>query len=514
MKKTYYGYIRVSTKKQGNGASLGEQQAAIEAFAERNGLAVVKWFCETTTAAKEGRQQFAEMLRELQRGKASGVIIHRIDRSARNLKDWARIGDLMDAGVEVHFAHEALDLATRGGRLSADIQAVVAADFIRSNREAVKLCMHGWVKKGHYPWPAPIGYLNQGKHRLKAIDPVRGPLVARAFALYANGEHSLETLGEELARTGLTTSKGRALSRSTLSTILRNPFYVGIIHLRKSGAHFPGKHSPLVSASVFERVQQMLGGRAFPREVQAEFRFRRLIKCAECPRTLTGERQKGQTYYRCHTSQCAGLCFNEEMIDQSQVIPALRQLHFDPEALVDLKSLVQARMELENDSEATRFAMADRDLAAIADRLQRLTDALLDGVIDNETYNERKGQLLQRRARLEEAKTKGANTHYWADVLSRFELGSTALNQYLCAEDAEKRSILNSLGSNFRADPNGVVFTMDFPFSEVMKWRGVLDSAPVRAHVRTPSQGKAKIERLIKSIDESQVPEVPDVPMS
>lgn len=74
------------------------------------------------------------MMQALKNGQAQGVIIHKIDRSARNLKDWAGLGELIDRGVQVHFAHEAIDLHSRGGRLLADIQAVVAADYIRNLR--------------------------------------------------------------------------------------------------------------------------------------------------------------------------------------------------------------------------------------------------------------------------------------------------------------------------------------------------------------------------------------------
>ena len=49
-----------------------------------------------------------------------GVIIHKIDRSAGNLRDRADLGELIDAGIEVHFANESPDLNSRGGRLSAD----------------------------------------------------------------------------------------------------------------------------------------------------------------------------------------------------------------------------------------------------------------------------------------------------------------------------------------------------------------------------------------------------------
>jgi hypothetical protein len=38
-------------------------------------------------------------------GAVRGVLIHKIDRSARNLKDWADLGELIDRGVEVRCLH-------------------------------------------------------------------------------------------------------------------------------------------------------------------------------------------------------------------------------------------------------------------------------------------------------------------------------------------------------------------------------------------------------------------------
>src|SRR5258708_38130601 len=158
--KEYYGYTRVSTARQGeHGVSLEHQREAIERYASKNSLQIAQWFEEQETAAKRGRPLFGQMLKLLRTGKASGVIIHKIDRSARNLKDWADLGELIDSGIEVHFANESLDLNSRGGRLSADIQAVVAADYIRNLREETKKGYYGRFKQGLYPRPAPIGYL-------------------------------------------------------------------------------------------------------------------------------------------------------------------------------------------------------------------------------------------------------------------------------------------------------------------------------------------------------------------
>src|SRR5690349_18200723 len=97
--KTVFAYTRVSTRKQGEkGVSLAEQRAAIERYADRTGLHITEWFEEQLTAAKKGRPLFSNILKRLRRGDADGLVIHKIDRSARNLRDWADLGDLIDKG--------------------------------------------------------------------------------------------------------------------------------------------------------------------------------------------------------------------------------------------------------------------------------------------------------------------------------------------------------------------------------------------------------------------------------
>ena len=155
----YIGYIRVSTVKQGEGVSLEVQKDAISRYAERNQFQIALWLEEMETAAKRGRPVFHQAMKPLRQGKHRGMILHKLDRGARNLKDWAEIGELSDQGVEVHFVNESLDLHSRGGRLSADIQAVVAADFIRNLREETRKGFYGRLKQGLYPL--------RGAHRIR-----------------------------------------------------------------------------------------------------------------------------------------------------------------------------------------------------------------------------------------------------------------------------------------------------------------------------------------------------------
>lgn len=482
--KAYFGYTRVSTTKQGRGYSLQEQKSAIEAHAAREGIVISAWFTEMETAARHGRREFARMLSELRRGRAAGVIMHKIDRGARNLRDWSMISDLADAGVDVQFAHERMDLKSRGGRLAADIQAVVAADYVRNLRDEIRKGFYGCLKRGLYPLPAPRGYVNQGKGRPKAVDPVQGPLVRQAFALYESGRYGLEGLSGEMHRRGLRTARGGKLSRSAIAGILHNPFYVGLIRIRTTSEVFKGCHSPLVSVRQFERVQKILSGRLFARPQRHEFMLRRMVRCRKCGRVLTGEWQKGRAYYRCHSEQCRGTSLSEENL-KGIVRRELACLSLDDGDVRDFRDIARLRLERERSNRDANLEAVKRDIAHVDERLVRLTDAVIDLTIDKETFNARKATLLTDRQRLVDVVEGRADALFWERVLEKFELGLTALHGFNSGSPDEKREIVSEVSSNFWAVGKDGLLELDFPYREVREWAGVQNCGPSRAEVRT-----------------------------
>src|SRR5258708_7495329 len=341
-------------------------------------MQIARSFEERETAAKLGRPIFSQMIRSLRHGEAQGVVIHKIDRGARNLKDWADLGELIDSGVEVHFANESLDLNTRGGRLSADIQAVVAADFIRNLREETRKGFYGRLKQGLYPLPAPLGYLDRGKGKIKDIDPFPAPIIKKAFELYASQQFSLHRLLAEVTRQGLRNRHGTPLSLNGLSTILNNPFYMGVLRVKKTGEFFVGGHQPLVSKFLFNRLQMILEGKTVDRVVRHDFTFRRLVRCMSCSRSLIGELQKGHVYYRCQTKQCPTKTVREELIDGA-VGRMMIMLTLNDEDLEYVRSWVEDARQHRDvllEEEAQRAKLR---LDAIRNRLARLTDAFIDG---------------------------------------------------------------------------------------------------------------------------------------
>jgi DNA invertase Pin-like site-specific DNA recombinase len=484
--KRLFGYIRVSTAKQGvQGVSLQEQRDAIATYAAKRGFEIVAWYEERQTAAKRGRPVFTAMMKSLRTGKAEGVVIHKIDRSARNLRDWADLGELIDAGIEVHFANEPLDLKSRGGRLSADILAVVAADFIRNNREETRKGFYGRLKQGIYPLNAPLGYLDQGGGKVKALDPERAPLVRYAFERYASGDVSLSMLLEELSQKGLRNKLGNRLSMTGLTTILRNPFYAGVIRLR-SRETFPGRHESLIRMTLFERVQDVLLGKK-PRRTQIhDYRYRRLFVCATCGRSLVGTRVKGRVYYRCQVRTCPTTCIREDALDDA-VCGALGVLALPAKALEDCASEIRAAFANHHELVAAEKVRLNGAIGAVAERLARLADALVDGRVEPALHDERRAALLTERLMLEERLSAAGRDFKVTEraILSCLQLARAPEKLYESANDAEKRSLLETVASNRTVSGKSVEIAIAEPFSFLPSAKETASCTPIGGETPT-----------------------------
>ncbi|RJX18456.1 MAG: recombinase family protein [Desulforudis sp.] len=507
-----YGYIRVSTIRQGTqGVSLQEQKAAIEQYARNNDLQIIEWFEERETAAKSGRPIFSRMMKNLHQKKASGVIIHKIDRSARNLKDWAALGELLDAGVDVRFAHDSMDLHARGGRLSADIQAVIAADYIRNLREETKKGFYGRLKQGIYPLPAPIGYLDQGAGKPKIPEPAKAFMVREIFRLYATGNYSLDQLVSYLECKGYKNNGSGKITRNGLATILHNPFYIGLIRIRRTGETFAGIHEPLISKKTFDTVQDILKGKRKMGPGRHDFLYRRMFICKTCNRSYIGEKQKGLSYYRCH--HCKGSCVREEVF-KDEVRWTLQPLQLFPEEIEQI-SLVVDSMKITRKSEAEKkkeeYLLLKEKTKS---RLDRLTDAYVDDTIEKDVYLERKESLLNESKKIDEEleAIDSIDDSLGKKITEQLELLKSLYLSYNMGSDDKKRDMVKKISSNCSVFGKNVELELKSPFKELSNYlvnsygspyrttNRSLEQLPDTQTIRKKKLNKREIRRVYKII--------------
>jgi len=496
--KPCFGYVRVSTAKQGEGVSLEAQKDAILEYARRRNLVISQWWEERETAAKQGRPVFNRMVEHLKRGEAKCLVIHKIDRSARNYHDWAIISDLADNGIEFHIATESFDFNTYGGRMAADFMAVVAANYVRNLKTEIRKGQLGQLKNGLLPWSAPVGYRNNGAAKVKTPDPAAAPLVRRAFELYGGGTHSIRTLTNEMRRLGLRSHTGRPLYKSNIETMLNNPFYCGIIRVRKTGETFKGAHEPLISAALFERVQDIKSGKKVKKFTRHNHLYRGLFRCQHCERSLIGELHKGRVYYRCQTAGCITRSLREDRVDEA-IIAILGQLSLSPDDLAAACTRLPELLKQEADGREIAAIEMQRD--QILARLDRLTDIMLDGHIDGNAFQAKKHALMSEQQRIAELLAEATlNTVSETRVRKFLELATNLAQLYDSATKPEKRRIVEWATLNRTASGKSVCFEPSNWLMGTKNMLATLSCADARDNSRTFGKD------LFSSLDELESP--------
>lgn len=304
-------YVRVSTDKQASrDLSLPAQLQACRAYAAEQQWSVEEVFVEEGVSGRStNRPALRQLLRRCRR-KHSGievVLVHKVDRLARNLTDHAMIRALLKKrGIRLVSVQEHFEDSI-SGQLVENIMAVLA-DFYSANlSEEVLKGMRQKARTGGWPHRPPRGYQTvtdvTGRREIQ-IDPVEGPLVLKLFELYASGQWSLRPLAVEMARRGLRTASGHQLASGHLRALLSNPFYQGRIVW--SDLDVAGQHPALISPTLFERVRLVLADRHRvrpQRRTMPGFPLRGFAQCGTCGGNMMAERHGRFGYYRCGRQQ-------------------------------------------------------------------------------------------------------------------------------------------------------------------------------------------------------------------
>lgn len=220
-----FAYARVSSKEQEReGYSIPVQLKRVHEYAERHGFAIVAEYVDVETAKEPGRREFSHMVEAARHDTTIGAIIcEKVDRLCRNLRDYLTIDEL--PAKTLFWQQDFPDNAA--GKLSFGMMVLLAKHYIDNLSDEVKKGMAEKVQEGGFPHQAPLGYRNvrEGDRQVIVPDPVKAPMVRRAYELYATRAYSLKTLRKKLRDEGLATTKhGKLISLSQLEWLLKNRF--------------------------------------------------------------------------------------------------------------------------------------------------------------------------------------------------------------------------------------------------------------------------------------------------
>jgi len=305
-------------------------------LAEREGLEIIEIRRESHSAKATGqRPVFNEIINDIRLGKFNGIMTWAADRLSRNAGDLGKLVDLMDEKLLV-------DIRTYGQRFSNSPNEKFLLMILGSqaklendNRSVnVRRGLRTRCEMGLRPGVAPTGYLNEKRIDRKCqvlIDPDRAHVIKKIFEKVANEHWSGRKVYHWLRfDLNFRTKSNHHLSLGNIYVMLQNHFYYGRFEYpEKSGMWYDGKHQPIITKELFDKVQEHLNRDQIVRSEIKEFAFTKLMTCGLCGSGISAEEKykkhkDGTTaryvYYGCSRARdknCkAGYMREEYLIDQ------------------------------------------------------------------------------------------------------------------------------------------------------------------------------------------------------
>jgi site-specific DNA recombinase len=479
-------YARVSSKEQEKeGFSIPAQLKLLKEYVAANGFAIAREYVDVETAKQTGRAAFGEMVAYLKAHPSVRVmLVEKTDRLYRNLKDWVTVDELE---VEIHFPKEGVVLS-RESRSSEKfmhgIKVLMAKNYIDNLSEEARKGMQEKAEQGIWPTKSPLGYRNvagpDGK-KVIATDPEVAPIVSKLFEWYATGQYSLKQAAQGARDAGFIYRRtGASVPISAVHTILRNRFYTG--QFEWNGKVIQGRHQPLVSVELWERVQGVLDGRNANKAKRGkhDFAFSGLIACAKCGCSVVGEIKKQRyVYYHCtgyadkcqgNPASCRRRYVREEALEE-KFTELLGRLRFEDEVLEWVRESLQASHadERREHEEAIRRLHAEHK--RLGDRINAMYLDKLDGRVDGTFFDKMSARWRedQNHCLREIARHESAEQSYMDEGVQILELARNAQKLFERQQPREKRRLLNFVLSNCTWENGEVVATFRQPFDLLAK---------------------------------------------
>jgi len=273
--------------------SIESQVKEMLALAEREKLQVVDIKREAHSSKEVGqREVFNQMLDEIREKKYNGILTWAPDRLSRNAGDLGSIVDLMDKKL-------ILEIRTYSQRFTENPNEKFLLMILGSQAKLendnkvvnVKRGLKARCEMGYRPSVALTGYLNEKDRDKKCqvrLDPKRASIIKQMFEKVGNQQWSGRKVFKWLKSMGFKTRNGKVLVLGNIYQLLRNTFYYGEFEYPVgSGNWYQGKHTPIITKELFDRVQTSISEHIIPKTESKEFTFTKLIKCGYCGSGIT-----------------------------------------------------------------------------------------------------------------------------------------------------------------------------------------------------------------------------------
>ncbi|CAI3587618.1 recombinase family protein [Clostridium neonatale] len=437
-------YCRVSTTEQAEeGYSIGEQKKLLTYECEKNGNTIYKIYSDEGISGKniKARPALKELLNDANEGKFDSVMVWKINRIGRNLKDVLDMVDLFDRNnITFKSATEPFDTTTPGGKMQFQMMALIG-EFERGTiAQNVKMGMMARAREGRWNGNVVIGYdLKLKEHTTNkkrkdtelVVNEKEAEIVRTIFKMYSQG-NGYKAIANYLNKFGYKTKKGNPFSLTAIKDILNNPVYIGKIRYnlrpnwsekrRKGTSSNPlivdGKHEAIIEQELWDKVQSMLQtSKGKPSRIyDGEFPLTGILKCPQCgagmvimrtSRTRKDGTKRRLEYYCCGNWKNKGtaVCHSNAIrVDKANdyVFGKLSELLSNDKLVKDIVKNINTDRKNKVDPSKDELQKLTKELDKISARKDKLFEAFEEDIITKEEFKERVAELQSRERLLQE----------------------------------------------------------------------------------------------------------------
>lgn len=417
-------YTRVSTREQAEGNySLGEQEARLKAYCSARDWTVANVYSDAGfSGGNTDRPALQKMINDIQRKKIELVLVYKLDRLSRSQKDTLTLIEDVFIKNNIHFVsvNENFDTSTPFGLAMVGVLSVFSQLERSTIQQRMEMGRVARAKEGYFHGGGyiPIGYdYIDGELVINDYEAVQ---VRKIYELFLKG-WPVSRIRKYMSNT-YKTKYGNWYSDSSVKSCLTTPLYYGKITFK--GETYDGRHEPLVSEELFNKVQARLkeldvhnpkkiGSRKSP--FMPTQLLGGIIFCGNCgaryyTHHINGRKgtptEKGWDYYSCYSRLKSNIkmvvdpnCKNKHWrvsVVNKMVTDEILKLQFEEGYLQQISESNKDVDNVENNRQVIEKRLED-----ISVQIDKIMDMYLLGVIPLDKIAERIASLTNERNGLE-----------------------------------------------------------------------------------------------------------------
>lgn len=410
--KRAVAYCRYSSDMQRE-ESIEAQLRAIRDYCNSHDFALVSTYIDRAISgtSADKRPEFLRMIKDSEEQKFDAVIVHKLDRFARNRYDSAFYKNILK--------RSRVKLISVLENLTDDPESVILESVLEGLGEYYSLNLAREIRKGLQEnalaakfagGVPPLGYMVDPETQRLVINEHEAEAVRLLFRMYLEG-YGYGDIINTLNSKGYRTRRGLPFAKNSLYALLRNEKYVGNYtyvrdvsknptgRYQRFGGDYdpdymikiPGAIPPIISEEDFNKVQDKMKERrhkAAKFSAKQEYLLSGKIYCSECGSPFAGNSRRPRAdhplyvSYKCtrrneRNKTCRNPEINRDKLE-SIVLDRLSNVLFNPEVIPDLIERYNTYISEKNSGAKERVSRLSKELRDVERKISNAVDLMIE----------------------------------------------------------------------------------------------------------------------------------------